>query len=134
MLQRVILLYMLMMTTWPSLAIAQFAISAYTIDGGGGSSAGGAFSLRGTIGQCDAAAPAALSGGPYSIGGGFWTSVGVPPPCYADCDSSGGLSIDDFICFQTLFAVGDPVADCDASGGLSIDDFICFQTLFAIGC
>ncbi len=54
--------------------------------------------------------------------------------CYADCDASGGLSIDDFICFQTLFALGDPTADCDASGGLSIDDFICFQTSFAIGC
>ncbi len=53
---------------------------------------------------------------------------------YADCDASGGLSIDDFICFQTFFALGDPYADCDGSGGLSIDDFICFQTFFAIGC
>ncbi len=53
---------------------------------------------------------------------------------YADCDASGGLSIDDFICFQTFFALGDLYADCDASGGLSIDDFICFQTYFAIGC
>ncbi len=26
--------------------------------------------------------------------------------CYADCDGSGDLSIDDFICFQTLFAIG----------------------------
>ena len=53
---------------------------------------------------------------------------------YADCDESGSLSIDDFICFQTNFAIGDPAADCDASGSLTIDDFICFQTLFAIGC
>ncbi len=52
----------------------------------------------------------------------------------ADCDQSGTLSIDDFICFQTLYALGDPAADCDASGTLSIDDFICFQTMFAIGC
>ncbi len=55
-------------------------------------------------------------------------------PCFADCDASGTLAIDDFICFQTLFALGDPAADCDERGGLSIDDFICFQTLFAIGC
>ncbi len=54
--------------------------------------------------------------------------------CYPDCDSSGGLSIDDFICFQTLFALGNLDADCDQSGSLSIDDFICFQTFFAIGC
>ncbi len=58
----------------------------------------------------------------------------VTPPCYPDCDASGELGIDDFICFQTLFAIGDPSADCDESGGLSIDDFICFQTLFAVGC
>ncbi len=57
-----------------------------------------------------------------------------PPSCFADCDASGTLTIDDFICFQTLFAIGDPAADCDASGTLSIDDFICFQTLFALGC
>ncbi len=55
-------------------------------------------------------------------------------PCYPDCDSSGALNIDDFICFQTYFAIGDPYADCDASGGLNIDDFICFQTYYAIGC
>jgi PQQ-like domain len=54
--------------------------------------------------------------------------------CYADCDADGSLTIDDFICLQTLFALADPYADCDADGALSIDDFICFQTLFAIGC
>jgi hypothetical protein len=54
--------------------------------------------------------------------------------CYPDCDGTGTLNIDDFICFQTSFAIGDPYADCDASGTLNIDDFICFQTFFAIGC
>ncbi len=54
--------------------------------------------------------------------------------CYPDCDGSGSLNIDDFICFQTFFAIGDPYADCDGSGGLNIDDFICFQTFYAIGC
>ncbi len=66
----------------------------------------------------------------------FWIAT-IPPiasTCYADCDGSGTLSIDDFICFQTLFALGDPAADCDDSSGLSIDDFICFQTSFALGC
>jgi hypothetical protein len=59
-----------------------------------------------------------------------------PPalPCVADCDADGQLTIDDFICFQTFFALGDPSADCDADGQLTIDDFICFQTLFALGC
>ncbi len=54
--------------------------------------------------------------------------------CYPDCDLSGALQIDDFICFQTYFAIGDAYADCDESGSLEIDDFICFQTSFAVGC
>ncbi len=58
----------------------------------------------------------------------------LPPACYADCDGSLGLDINDFICFQTFYAIGDPYADCDASGGLDIDDFICFQTFYALGC
>ncbi len=27
-------------------------------------------------------------------------------PCLPDCDQSGGLDIDDFICFQTAYAIG----------------------------
>jgi hypothetical protein len=56
------------------------------------------------------------------------------PNCYADCDQSGTTGIDDFICFQTSYALGDAYADCDQSGTLGIDDFICFQTQFALGC
>ncbi len=54
--------------------------------------------------------------------------------CYADCDADLAFTIDDFICFQTLFALGDSYADCDLDSFLSIDDFICYQTYFAIGC
>ncbi len=54
--------------------------------------------------------------------------------CYGDCDGSGALDIDDFICFQTYYAIGDQYADCDGSGSLDIDDFICFQTFYAVGC
>jgi hypothetical protein len=56
------------------------------------------------------------------------------PACYADCDMNGSLVIDDFICFQTNFAIGDPSADCDGNTVLAIDDFICYQTFFALGC
>ncbi len=54
--------------------------------------------------------------------------------CYPDCDGSTVLDIDDFICFQTFYAIGDPYADCDGSTVLDIDDFICFQTFYAVGC
>ncbi len=66
--------------------------------------------------------------------GSYNFSLELTPICYPDCDQSGSLDIDDFICFQTLYAIGDPTADCDQSGELNIDDFICFQTLYAIGC
>lgn len=56
------------------------------------------------------------------------------PPCYTDADDSGELDIDDFVAFQTAYALNDPYADCDGSLQLDISDFLCFQTLFAIGC
>ena len=46
-----------------------FAIDWFTIDGGGGTSTGGVYSVSGTIGQPDAGV---LTGGTYSLTGGFW--------------------------------------------------------------
>src|SRR5437867_10708319 len=46
-----------------------FSIDWFTIDGGAGTSTGGVFSVSGTIGQADAGH---LSGGNYTIDGGFW--------------------------------------------------------------
>lgn len=42
-----------------------------TIDGGGGASIGGDYSLAGTVGQPDAGH---MSSGSYEVGGGFWSS------------------------------------------------------------
>ncbi|MDB6124376.1 MAG: hypothetical protein JWQ71_3369 [Pedosphaera sp.] len=46
-----------------------YDISWYSIDGGGGTSTGGVYSISGTIGQPDAGK---LTGGTYTIDGGFW--------------------------------------------------------------
>ena len=46
-----------------------YAIDWFTIDGGGGTSTGGVYSISGTIGQPDAGK---MSGGSYTIDGGFW--------------------------------------------------------------
>ncbi len=54
--------------------------------------------------------------------------------CRSDCDNSGLLDVDDFVCFQTLYAVGDPRADCDGNGALAVEDFVCFQVAYAVGC
>lgn len=48
-----------------------FEITKGTIDGGGGTSAGGEFSLTGTIGQPDANAQSS-GGGEFLLAGGFW--------------------------------------------------------------
>ena len=56
-------------------ARAQYSIDWFTIDGGGGTSGGGAYTLNGTIGQTDAGT---LSGGGYTLEGGFWPGLIVP--------------------------------------------------------
>jgi len=60
----------------PLLALAaQYSIGWYKIGGGGGACAGGPFQVHGTVGQSDASA--ALSGGQYSVIGGFWSLISV---------------------------------------------------------
>lgn len=53
-------------------ASAQYSIDWHTIDGGGGTSTGGVFSVSGTIGQPDAGR---MIGGNYTIEGGFWSII-----------------------------------------------------------
>jgi len=52
-----------------------YSIDWFTLDGGGGTSTGGVYSVSGTIGQPDAGGP--LSGGQYSLTGGFWSLLSV---------------------------------------------------------
>jgi hypothetical protein len=60
---------------------AKYELSWYTIDGGGGRSTGGAYTLTGTIGQPDAAYSA---GGDYELLGGFWPGG---PLCFVNFES-----------------------------------------------
>jgi len=57
-------------------AINGYDLSWNTVDGGGGTSSGGSYELSGTIGQPDARA---LSGGGYTLLGGFWGGLLAPP-------------------------------------------------------
>jgi hypothetical protein len=54
-----------------------YSIDWFTIDGGGGTSSGGPYTLSGTIGQPDAGT---LSGGTYALEGGFWGAFAVQVP------------------------------------------------------
>src|SRR5258705_2546512 len=53
-------------------ASAQYSIDWFTIDGGGGTSTGGVYSVSGTIGQPDANAQP-MTAGNFSLVGGFWS-------------------------------------------------------------
>lgn len=59
----------------PAARAQLYAIDWFTIDGGGGASSGGNYTLSGTIGQPDAGT---LSGGTLSLQGGFWPGFIVP--------------------------------------------------------
>ena len=52
-----------------------YSLDWFTIDGGGCVSSGGNYALGGTIGQPDAGT---LSGGSYTLEGGFWPGIVVP--------------------------------------------------------
>ena len=53
----------------------QYSIDWYKIAGGGGTSTNGQYAVTGTIGQPDAGG--AMSGGGYSVTGGFWSLISV---------------------------------------------------------
>ena len=51
-----------------------YDLSWWTVDGGGGDSVGTGYSISGSIGQADASQQ--LTGGDYSLRGGFWVGTG----------------------------------------------------------
>jgi hypothetical protein len=64
------LYFCFLLSTFCFCAPAQLALDWSTIDGGGGTSTGGVYSVSGTIGQPDAGPT--MTNGQYSVTGGFW--------------------------------------------------------------
>jgi hypothetical protein len=67
---------------------------------------------------------------PVSFGDGTFEA----PPCRADMDGDGSLTIFDFLAYQNAFDAGDFLADFDGDGELTIFDFLAFQNEFDAGC
>ena len=125
-------------------AFAQLSITSFTIDGGGGTSTGGVFTLSGTIGQPDAGRQTAS---PYSCSGGYWGGGGAAS-CVADFDDGsglghrdGGVTIDDLLYYLVIFGDGSVAADVDdgsstnsPDGGVTIEDLLYFLVRFEAGC
>ena len=118
-------------------ALAQFSIPWFTVDGGGGTSTGGTFTLSGTIGQHDAGTH---TGGAFQCLGGYWGGAEGGAVCYPNCDQSTAtpiLNVADFTCFLQRYAASDSYANCDASTAppvLNVADFTCFLQKYAAGC
>ncbi len=97
-----------------------FDLSWHTVDGGGGTSSGGDFVLRGTIGQPDAGD---LSGGDFPLRGGFWQPAAAGDPgcgdCPTDVDGSGDTGAFDLANLLGSWGPcnpGDPCECLDADG------------------
>ncbi len=99
-----------------------YDLSWSTIDGGGGQSSGGPYTLTGTIGQPDAAWS---RGGQYELLGGFWPGG---PLCFVDFES--------YAKFAELWLVtgSDLPADLDGSGFVDFGDLKEFADLWLTCC
>lgn len=118
-----------------SVASAQFAITTFTIDAGGGTSSSATFTLSGTIGQPDAGTPMTSSApGGIAITGGFWpaTNPTPPPSCPQDFNQDGNLDPDDLGDMINCFFMSPPCAQADFNhdGDINPDDLGDFINLY----
>ena len=105
-----------------SVSYGYYRIVWSTIDGGGGTSAGGQYELTGTIGQPDAGS---MSGGQYEVLGGFWPGG---PLCF--------VNFEDFARFAELWLYqgeGLP-ADLDGNGYVNMLDLKLFTDVWLCPC
>jgi len=113
--------------TPPAHATDGYAITRWTIDGGGGSAVQGeGYQLGGTIGQPDAGT---LSTSTYVLRGGFWPGVSGALSCIGDCNANRAVTIDEILLGVNIALGQRPVEDCvaadrDGSGSVTIDEIL----------
>jgi hypothetical protein len=128
------LLISVMMSLLLGSALAQsgggYELSWWTIDGGGITFAtGGSFDLGSTLGQPDASNP--LTGGAFSLTGGFWFAPACVPT-NGDVNRNG--CVDDADLLQVLFAFGASGSNpADVNCDQVVDDADLLVVLFNFG-
>jgi len=73
-----------------------FTINWYSVDGGADTVANVEFQIQGTIGQHDAG-PIGLTGGAYTLHGGFHAIEPEIASCVGDIDNSGEVNVADLL-------------------------------------
>ncbi|MGH7244107.1 MAG: hypothetical protein ACREJD_11890 [Phycisphaerales bacterium] len=117
-------------------ADAPFDLSWFSIDGGGGSSTDGVYTIRGAMGQPDAGR---LTGAPiFSLMGGYWGAAGAAP-CAADFNDDGFVDDADFVQFAAMYDILECTApamlpdcpgDLDGDGYVDDKDFVLFANAY----
>jgi len=105
-----------------SMAGADYSISWYTIEGGGGQSSGGQYIVSGTIGQPDAGY---LGSGNYELLGGFWVGG---PLCIVEFEDFARFAV-----YWMQSGTGLP-ADLFEDGVIDYDDLLEFANLWLCIC
>jgi len=117
---------------------SQYSVPWSTIDGGGATapnaSAGGSFEVAGTIGQPDASSFAApISGGSYSLVGGFWPAAAPTCALPGDMDLNAlrnGVDVQGFVnCLIGINGSNCTCADINGNGTVGPEDVPGFVSL-----
>ena len=128
----------IVVTATASIAWSQYSVPWSTIDGGGASApnaaAGGSFEVAGTIGQPDASSFAApMSGGTYSLVGGFWAVATPTCALIGDMDLNtfrNGVDIQDFVnCLLGVNGSNCTCANISGNGSVGTEDVAGFVTI-----
>ncbi|MBN8596117.1 MAG: DUF4082 domain-containing protein [Planctomycetes bacterium] len=113
-----------------------YDLSWHTIDCGGGTSTSGFFTLNGTSGQPDAGR---LTGGTFTLVGGYWGAAGGAPSCPADFNDDGLVDDADFVLFAGWYDILDCAApemtpgcpaDLNADNEVNDLDFVIFANAY----
>lgn len=109
-------------------ALAQLAITSFTVDCGGQVSTAGTLRLTSTIGQPDAGG--AFASGALVMKGGFLT----PGVCPADFNASGTVNVQDIFDFLAAWFASAPSADFNGQNGIGVQDIFDFLASWFSGC